>query len=428
MKQSLKSLTNLNMALAALSILLYALVNFMKKFLSDDPRGDEGGYLKSFNSMLENGFFDQTIEGHSISFNLLSRVFHFLGFSPLISIRLTAFVSGVLALYLIWIILKRFTDLSLLYRRIALVTSANVMVVSSYFLVGTTDLLLALLIVFYFYFLLKRKSWTTWGIVISAAVVALMMLTRQVAILLIPSIALVELMHIRRNKKKVSELIKPFLIGIMVFGVIVTAFNMPSILDKSRLSYHKKIPSNGLSWTQLQYLSALETDRGNLQHGKHVSWDYLQQYLDENGESSLPSTPLESLLFDPGLTIKEFFVDLFQEIKPFTRLMGALFLFSLGIFLIELRNPKRLWSKIMNNEILVFSMIYISIICLIVIYYVETRWLISVLLLLPVVFSEVLFKFFEKRKISSSMRYVLLNLHLLSISLMNIPYLWANFT
>ena len=81
------------------------------------------------------------------------------------------------------------------------------------------------------------------------------------------------------------------------------------------------------------YLTAIGEEKGELEHGHHFSEEQVAQYLKKNGQNSLPNSYLEGVFFNFQRTIKEFFNDLIYEIKPFTRLLGVIFLFNLILFI-----------------------------------------------------------------------------------------------
>lgn len=97
-----------------------------------------------------------------------------------------------------------------------------------------------------------------------------------------------------------------------------------------------------------------------------------------NGEKSLPKTLVEGMLFDVKLTVKEFFKDFIFCIKYGFRQLGLVFLFPffMIVFLI--------YKKEFDISKFYFPFLFITIISifsLIIISYVELRWMVPIFII-----------------------------------------------
>ena len=206
-------------------------------------------------------------------------------------------------------------------------------------------------------------------------------------------------------------------------------FNYPSLNENGTLSFHEKKLSyeEDVNWIQLQYLSETGYEEGMLKYGKHYTPKQVAIFLENNGKSSLPSSTIEAIFFDLKRTIHVFIREFVFLVKPFTRLIGVLFVFNFFLFINLMTKKKLSIKKIIKQEILLFSFIYICSLCIVINSYMEPRWLISVFLLLPIVFVDKAYNFEIENRKRNKFRFILLNLHLLAIVCMNIPYLYKNF-
>ena len=88
-----------------------------------------------------------------------------------------------------------------------------------------------------------------------------------------------------------------------------------------------------------------------------------------------------------------------------------------------------LWTQQSTKEqtvapIATLTMLFIF--SLIIISYVETRWFSNVLVLLPIVFVERIYKFKTTYNLSDNFDFFVINLQLLSLTFMSLPYLFKN--
>lgn len=97
----------------------------------------------------------------------------------------------------------------------------------------------------------------------------------------------------------------------MVSALFWFGLNLPSFQQNGLISFDNKDSKNqmGMTWVQRQYLSQLYANEGKLPEFTHVTWKETYEYVEENGEESLPKTSLKAIFFDLSLTFKEFVKD-----------------------------------------------------------------------------------------------------------------------
>jgi hypothetical protein len=184
--------------------------------------------------------------------------------------------------------------------------------------------------------------------------------------------------------------------------------NIPSFIANGKITYDLKAPpaTTKATWAQRQYLAQLKVNKGELANYNHPSWEETDAYLSKYGEKSLPKGILEGLFFDIGLTIKEFFKDLcFCVIFGF-RQLGFMLLFPFWFLAKDIYRVR----KINTTMLIPISLIMmITIFSLIIISFVELRWLGPVFILSIVYYANL-----QKIGLISN-RFIILNYGILVI-------------
>lgn len=425
MQPKLRNITNINIVVTLLVLSVYFIINLKKYFLTEDPRGDEHSFLEMYDVFLNQGFYEANVLGNSTLFNLVSSVFYKLGLSPLYSLKCTSMLSGIITMILVYYIGKRILGS---YEKnafiVAFLTACNVTIVVITIFGGINDPLLVLLLIAIIYIATKNEQ-TLKDYIYIGILFALMLATRKFTVILIPSIAFLLYVALRKQ----SQLIKKVMALFIACFITIIAFNFPSLKENGSLSFHSKEKKEyQATWGQLQYYSQILLEEGKIVHGNHATWEATDEYLLKNGEDSLPKGIVDGLLFDVKRTTKEFFIDFFSNIKPFTRLLGIIFLLNIGIFLYKLVKRKITIQSFINNPIDSFSLIYILILSLIIISYVEYRWFIPILLILPFVFVKRIYSLTKDTKKQQINNFLILNAQLAAISIMSLPFVIKNYT
>ena len=104
----------------------------------------------------------------------------------------------------------------------------------------------------------------------------------------------------------------------------------------------------------------------------HPNWEQTEQYLNANGDQSLPRTLSEALLFNPMMTIKEFFKDFLYIAVYGSRQLGLILVIVLLLFLKRFVKDRKLSSEVfIPTAVLTMAGVF----ALIIISFVELRWL-----------------------------------------------------
>lgn len=245
---------------------------------------------------------------------------------------------------------------------------------SGSFLLGTNDnLLFCLLTVFFtevYLVLVKRQERLPVYALIS---VVTSLFTRQMAVIYLPVILAGLFLVYFRKKIFWKEYQAILVTSLFWFGL-----NLPSIQENGFISFDNKDTKSqlGMSWVQRQYLSQLSANEGKIPEFSHVTWEETYEYVQENGQGSLPRTNLEALVFDPLLTVKEFLKDFAYMIYSGFRQCGLAVVFPVfGLGLFYKSGNKGIGYLSLSQSFLMLSISFI------IISYVEIRWLAPVFLM-----------------------------------------------
>ena len=136
---------------------------------------------------------------------------------------------------------------------------------------------------------------------------------------------------------------------------------------------------------QRQYLAQLMVNEGSLPNNNHPSWEKTDAYLTENGENSLPKRTIDGIFFDINLTVKEFFKEIYSCMFYGFRQLGLILFIPLFFLIKDVLKTKRLNVSLM---IPICLLVMISVFSLIIISFMELRWLAPVFILTIVYFSD----------------------------------------
>jgi len=251
-----------------------------------------------------------------------------------------------------------------------------------YFFIGTNDTLFFICCIIFIhqvYLLQKNKYWKG-TLAISTLIIAFF--TRELLIVYCP-VLLLCIYLIYKEKGWVAVNKKYILIPTIVLILV----NIPSILTAKKLSYDEKLPPENVSvnWVQRQYLAQLMVNNGTLKNYNHPSWEETQAYVVKKGVDSLPDTISRALIFDVKLTVSEFFKDLFTTFFYGFRQLGLILVFPLIYMVQILYNSKNNYRALL---IPFANFLMICVFSLIIISFVELRWLAPFFVLSIVYFSD----------------------------------------
>jgi hypothetical protein len=235
----------------------------------------------------------------------------------------------------------------------------------SFFLFGTNDTLFIICLAIFFietytYLSTGKMNFHT----LAFLTIIISMFTRQMIVFYLPVIGL-SIYYLRHYKPSLKSL----LLAIMT-TIVLLFLNLPSIINEKRLSYDNKKAPEGLAWSQIGYLTTIESNAGLRKEGDHPNWNDVREYLNKYGENSLPRTYGESIFFNFKLTLQEFPEDFFVAIKGCIRQIG-LFLF---IPLLALFFEKSSYKK---NQVYAVTIFWttLAIFSFVILAIVELRWM-----------------------------------------------------
>jgi len=165
--------------------------------------------------------------------------------------------------------------------------------------------------------------------------------------------------------------------------------NLPSLVSNGNLSYDRKLPPEEVhaTWTQRQYLAQIMVNNGELSNYYHPSWEQIDEYLKINGNKSLPDGILQGLFFDVSFTLKEFVKDLVHVFIYSSRGLGFILLICLGYLFLEILKNRSISLNLFSPGAALIMLIIFS---LIIISYVEMRWLSPIFILLVAYYSDLI--------------------------------------
>ncbi|PWG04265.1 hypothetical protein DIS07_12690 [Polaribacter aquimarinus] len=429
-----KNITTINFLLLSIVLLIYSYLRINNTLLRNIAVGDEPAFLKVFELYIKEGYYSANAFGNSTIFNLSSGFINYFIDNPLLSLKLSSLIFGFLCIVFLIKILNLKKSLTYLEKRLIIITAISSLVVSSIIFTGYNDVLVYFFTVLLFYFLEKlnlMKKNIKLSICIGVCF-ALMFLVRKMAVLfLVPFLLVFFHMHYKCYFSKglqyiIVRFVKNIFIVTITSVLLLSFFNYPSLKEKKIFSFTVKAPepSVKVNWIQRQYLSALKVEQGELEFGQHMSWSQTEDYIKINGDNSLPKTYFESITFNFKNTLKHFAFNVFYQIKPITRLIGLLFIIFLILKIIYIKSNLK-FNVLTWNKILIFFISYLSILCFITFSYVEPRWYINTLILLPIPLVGYISKF-KSNNNKKWLEFVFFNSQLVFLIIINIPYIIKN--
>jgi len=363
--------TKIHRLLLVLSI-LYAIVGMY--FMLGQPigAGDEGLFITDMSYIKENGWLEAIKKGISLPHSILVYPLSLI-VEPYLALRVVNIVL-LIGLYVYFYYRNKPSILFFCYLTFFIGTC-------KVFFIGTNDSLFILSLAIFFnevYRFNIEKSWNQ-SLALTALLVALF--TRALIVMYLPALILCFVFIYRIKGFNKKEILVP--VSILV---VLLAINFPSIQNNGKLTYDKKNPPADVSvtWAQRQYLAQLWVNEGKLQNHQHPSFKATQNYVDKHGEDALPKTLLSSMLFNPKLTLTEFFKDALEIFVFGTRQLGLILIIVLGVLFSKLFKKKvfdfeNLIPLALLITILVFSLVIIS--------YIELRWFVPIFLATIVFYS-----------------------------------------
>jgi hypothetical protein len=361
---------------------IYVLFRIIMYVNFDSGAGDENVFINDLRYINNFGWWMAIEKGISIPYMILVYPLSFI-FKNYVALRL---INFFLFLLLLIYINYRYKNVYIyFYLLFYLFTSGS-------FFIGTNDGLLHLCLIIFFseiYLLLKTNNFN-FNLTFISLIVAFF--TREMILMYIPIIIITILIIFLKYKINITKIY----LSLIIFIFFLT-FNIPSIIKNNTLSYDKKLPPENVSvnWVQRQYLSQLYVNNGKIKNNQHVTWQEVQEYVNLNGEDSLPKTQFNSIFFNLKQTFFETLKNFFTTNFYFIRQLGFIILinlFFMSFFIIRKKQNISLYyiPLVTILTILLFSIVIFS--------YVELRWLVPIGVLSIIYYSDLQIKFLDKSK------------------------------
>ena len=425
-----KNILNLFVGFSILTTSVYAAIRLLSIFIQTGLIRDEVFFIKGFDVFIDSGFSEANVLGNSTFFNCISFLFYQVGVERVMAMRMTSLFFGLASILLLWLFVKRnYSYLPKLYRRSIIITSVNAMVLLSFIFKGINDSVLTFftLLFFIIFFHIKKNRESKSLYIYLGLILALMLSTRMMSVLIFPTFFLILGVYFYKEKINYKLIIHKSTFIVVSFIIGLLLLNYPSIKEKGKLSFmEKKIEYKNVSWPQVQYLTAIWLEEGKLKYGKHCKPEDVVAYIDENGSNSLPNSVFETITFNIPRSIKTSTREAVYLIKPYTRILGLVFVFGLFFFFKGVFKKEITFKKIINNEIAVFFINYNIIIVLIICSYVEPRWFLPVIVLIPILFFSYFYKY-VKSKNKNKLEFLFFVAHFLLLGLMNMKFIINNY-
>lgn len=361
-------------------VVIYAVVAIYFFISRPAGGGDEILFISDLQLIKENGWLKSIQKNVSIPYMILALPFSYF-LENYIALRI---VNVILLFILFGYFYKReITENFFFFPYLLFYISA-----AGFYFIGTNDALFFIGLVIFFNEVHRCYNEDDWSPNLAISALIISVFTRELYLVYLPVI----IFGIYLLLKKHYSFNQRSIIPVFVFLLLMT-MNIPSLLHSGTLSYDRKTPPKSIdaSWSQRQYLAQLNVNRGELKNMQHPSWKETQEYLNEHGADSLPDGIIQGMTQNIKLTISEFFKDLWYILIFHARSMGLMMLISVTYWGWRILRARRLLIKKFFIPITTLTMTMIF--SLIIISYVELRWLSPVFIMCVVYYN-----FLEKRK------------------------------
>ncbi len=341
-------------------VLIYSLVSAYFFLSRDSGPGDESLFIKDLDFIKNEGWNNAIKKGISIPYLVIVYPFS-LFLKNFVALRL---VNVLIVSGLFFYFSKRIKQQLSFYGFLLFFISTV-----GYFYSGTNDTLFFVALIIFIcevFFLIEKGEWNG-ALALSALTIAFF--TRELILVYTPIILIC--FYIIYHKKGSNVLKWYYPLGLVALFLVL---NLSSLMENGNLSYDLKSPPESAksNWAQRQYLAQLMVNKGELPNHNHPSWEQTDAYLKENGEDSLPKGILSGLLFDVKLTVIEFFKDFFECLFFGFRQLGFILLLTLFFGARDFIRKRKI-DEMTFIPLMLIAML--SIFSLIIISFVELRWL-----------------------------------------------------
>lgn len=365
---------DLTTVILTITLSLFALFLFQDIFFDPQFGGDESKYLGDLMKAKEFGLGKAISDGASITYLVTSYYLDKVLASPLLSLKVTSLVTGILMFLSLYFFNSKYLHIEKPLKQHLFLWIIYLFVIQTTFFAGVNDILLdffGTLLFLSFFIQVKSPSLKA---ILMGFFIALAFATRKMAVTYIFTFFTIFMGFIFVHRSHKIFNFKNGFIILVSFGCFFTLLNIYPLIRNHSYSFDDKILKGEVNWAQWDYHNALLIDQGKQNRFTHVNIKETQKYMEENGESSLPSTFLEMIYFNPLFTLKEFFIDFFIGLKYVFRQTGFL-VFAFSFFLIfRIRKIFLFKTSSPVDFIYVFGTFYFFLISFIVIANIQARW------------------------------------------------------
>lgn len=296
-------------------------------YFINQAEGDENIFLSHYSAYKEFGFWHVVSNGTSPIFILVIDLIQILGIYPnddlmamrFVSILSLCFSLLVISFHLIKSVRRDF------YKYFLLSFLIMVALMQRAFFIGYNDGLFTFLVILSLMAFLNLKSNSSkFQNILIGFLFGLSLGVRETFVFYILGIIFIVFHYYKRGILNSLNII----IIILSFLITTTMIFLPSIVENKKILFLSKEPSNGMFWAQKNYLEILESER--------KSWDDVNEYLQNNGDESLPKSIISAMVYDIKLTLKNAIRQLFLINLPFLRQTGFIYLIFIVVFLRDL--------------------------------------------------------------------------------------------
>ena len=353
-------------------------------FFGNHQLGDPDRYKESFAFFMENGFYEASVNGTSLLYNLAILPFYKLFGSVDTAIIIVNVIAEIL---LLWIGLKLLQKLRGTVDTIYFYTIAAAYVFITLnihpYVRTANDTFMAVFIGLVFYILFYKLETTQKRLkyfVLIGVLLGMCTAIRPTSLFLFVIVAVFfGIKYILEKRQFKALFIAGFFIGIASL-VTISALHFPSIKEKGTLSFYNKNFEKDVNWVQRNYLGLKKIQLGEEPLHKSAIFNKtpfseVRAYIQENGEDALPSSASEFVQKDPKLYLQVVVYNLVYSTAKFVRYYG--FLLLLPLFLL-FKKPR--FSERKRASWLFIT--YTILICALCFTMMEYRWYIGYELLL----------------------------------------------
>ncbi|WP_046755616.1 glycosyltransferase family protein [Kordia jejudonensis] len=350
-----------------------------KLFFGTTTVGDPDRYMESFRFFQEHGFYEASVKGTSLLYNLAASVFYKIFQDVSTAFIVVNILVEILLIYIGFQLLKKIkgtVETIYFYAIIALYVFITLNIHA--YVRTANDAFMAVFLVLLYYILfykLKEATRHTKYYIFIGILLGLCTAIRPTSLFAIVLVTVFfGIKFILQKIQWKSLLHAGFVIGFS-FVTIVSILHYPSLKENGTVSFYNKNFDPEVNWVQRNYLGLKKIQEGKEPIHKSAIFNKtpfseVKAYVQEHGENSLPKSPSEFLKKDPKLYSQVVGYNLVYSFAKFFRYYAFLLLIPLVIlFKKPLFSDKKLPSWLFIT--------YTFLICMLCFTMMEYRWFVG---------------------------------------------------